>query len=153
MSSRIITKGCRRPLARHEPVHRAHHLAAAAVGIQVAEGAVLGNPQHPEDGGHALLELRIEHAQARGDLVADRRRVVAALHLEVPAVQLHAGPVAGGAAVGDGGRLDDEAAPGPAAPGELEAEPRLAHAHVAHHRHDLAGARQHRVERFIEAGQ
>ena len=68
-------------------------------------------------------------------------------------MQLHAGPVAGGAPVGDSGRLDDQAAPRPAAPGELEAEPRLAHPHVAHHRHDLPGAPQHRVDRFVEARQ
>ncbi len=112
-------------LTRHQAVNRAHDVAPAVAGIHGTEAAaVLRHPQHPQDGRHALLEVGIEIAQPGGHLVADGRGVVAALHLEVAAMQLDPRPVAGGPPVGDGGRLDHETAPRPAPPRELEGAPR-----------------------------
>ena len=128
-------------LAEPEPLDRVERALAALRRIEGLPGAVLrGDIEQGEERGEARLQRGVERDQLPPDLLANRRRVVAVLDVEVRAEEPDHGLERRRLAIRDRAGVPDAPALGAGGLHDLPDEPRLADARLPDEGHELAVA-------------
>ena len=124
-------------LAQQQPLDRVERTLPADVWVHLLQGGdELGVAEQGQDVGQPVFQVAVERDYTAGHFFVQRALVVLRLYAEVAAQEFDQRQIRGAAAVGLTERGEHQAGRFREQP-EFVEQPRLAHAGLAHHAHDL----------------